>query len=70
MRPPSHLADNGLGQVWDPEDSWRYKRGGTLDAHYDTVAVVTTVGPYLLSGGHDNTICSWGPLRVMAGDDV
>jgi hypothetical protein len=44
-------------QVWNPSDSWRYKRGGTLENHVDSVSCATIVGPYLLSGGHDQTVC-------------
>jgi hypothetical protein len=43
--------------VWDPHDSWNYKRGGTLDGHTDSVSCMTQVGPYLLSGGHDKQVC-------------
>ena len=55
-------------QVWEPHDEWRYKKGGTLDGHTDTVSCMCLIGPYMVSGSHDKSICCWGPLRVASSD--
>ena len=44
-------------QVWNPKDNWRYKKGGTLEYHNDSVSCATVIGPYMLTGSHDKSVC-------------